>query len=142
MNAIEPVEIVLDKPRKMLLTMGALRKAEAELNRARGLNGAERVSIFEVINREIQGFATDQLKLGADFIVILLWASLLHEEKALTLDEVESFPGRPVEILAGLVACINRSFSEKKEAQGEGDSSTRPLDQLNGSISGHSRESN
>ncbi len=86
MKLIEPVPIELDKPRTMLLTQGAFMAAERELNRLRALDPQR--SIFRMITEEMQGLKN--LDIRADMVMVLLWASLLHEDADLTLDQVGS----------------------------------------------------
>lgn len=145
MQLIEPVEITLDRPRKMLLTLGALRRADQEFNKARGLTGDARVSIFDVINTELKNVAADNLKFGPDLIAIMLWASLLNDDPNLTLDDVDKFAFNPVGVVAKVIECINNCFLKSAAAtaagEQEGDRDGRPLDRPNGLDSGHSPES-
>lgn len=111
MNVTEPVEIILDKPRKMKLTLGALRRAEIALNAARAWGGVAPTSIFEVINTELRQVG-EGINLRADFIIILLWASLTDEDPELTLEQAERFAVNPIGIIVKLVECVNRCFTK------------------------------
>jgi hypothetical protein len=109
---VEPVEIVLDKPRKMKLTFGALFRAEQALNEARKLTGQEQVSIFNVINTELQKVGENGITIHADFIVILLWASLSDDDPSLTLDQTKALCINPIGVIVKLMECVNRCFTK------------------------------
>lgn len=85
MNVIEPVEIVLDKPRKLRPTHYALMSAERELNRQRNATPSNAASIdFAIIkayNETLFGVGSYPL----DLTVCLLWAFLLPDDGNLTI---------------------------------------------------------
>jgi len=107
MNAIEPIEIELDRKRHMLLTLGSLRKVENFVNRERP--AADRVSIFKLIQSEIQGI--EQLSLTADTMLLILWASLLHEDPELTQDQVGDMVTDLHEVMFAVGGCLRGFFS-------------------------------
>lgn len=88
MNVIEPVDIVLDKPRKLLLGYLGLYTAEMEINKLRGAKPDEHVSIdFMMINAYNLTLLTTGL-LPVDVLLCVLWAGLLHEEPKITKEKV------------------------------------------------------
>ena len=97
------VDIVLDKPRKMLFTLLGLNRAQREINKLRG----DSVSIFKRIDEFIQCLLADDGNLPVDLIVVLIWASLLHEDPELTLEQADRMC---TSNLRGLVAQLTRAM--------------------------------
>lgn len=133
MKSIESVEIILDRPRVMLINMAALLRAEREINKQRREDGLEPVSIFELINHALRGVS--DLKISAQFVSVMLWASLLHEDPALTYDHACSLIGEPIPSIGKVFAAINAYFSEPTPGQ-EVSVNASPLDRPNGLASG------
>ena len=76
MRAVKMIPIVLEKPRQLLLDMRAIYKVELALA---ALYGEKRVSLPKILR---------QGDLSITELLHLVWAGLLHEEPALTLDRV------------------------------------------------------
>jgi hypothetical protein len=85
---VQPIEIDLDKPRRLLLTVGGLKAAERELNKSRGLQ--PRKAIFRIMMEELP--QVEQGDVGMDFCEAILWASMLHEDPDLSIDAVGQMP--------------------------------------------------
>jgi len=81
------IDIVLDKPRKMLFTWLALNKAQREINKLRGEPST--ASIFVKIDELRQMLISDEANFPIDLLQVLLWASLLHEDPDLTLEQLD-----------------------------------------------------
>lgn len=128
MNAIEPVEIVLDKPRKMLFTFGALKAAEREINKIRTATGEAKTSVFTILG-----------EMSPDTISILVWACLLHEDSTLTIEQVDAMPFN-MEIAAKINQCLGVQIKSEEAPDEEGNEGggSRPLARQNGSTSGRS----
>ena len=75
----EPVEIQLDKPRRLKFTMGALRRAQTRLRAIRG----DKISIFELFSPK------NKEQLSPDEIVVLFHQGLRHDDPNLTEEMVE-----------------------------------------------------
>lgn len=93
---VDPVEIVLDKPRRLLITKRGLRLAEAELNKQRyPITG--RVSNIDAY---VVQAINDVIRLGGimprDLIVCLLWAALLHEDSKLKIEQIDEIMDKSV----------------------------------------------
>jgi len=78
---IEPIEILLDKPRKILVNHAALFRAEGEVNRVRGNNAFGRVSIDYLMVNAFNAMTFMGAPLPLDLLAALLWASLVREPK-------------------------------------------------------------
>jgi hypothetical protein len=85
---VQPIEIELDKPRRLLLTVGGLKAAEREINKSRALQ--PRKSIFRIMLEELP--QVEQGDVGMDFCEAILWASMLHEDPDLPLAAVGLMP--------------------------------------------------
>ena len=75
MREAEFIDITLDRPRKMALPLGALRRAEREFNRQRALDGKPETSIFRIAGDQMTLLAVDG-SISIDLVVVMLWASL------------------------------------------------------------------
>lgn len=76
----EPIEIELDRPRKLKLTTRALMRAESEINRRRGAQVQERVSIDFLLFKAARDQLTGSGSFPLDLLAVLLWAGLQAEE--------------------------------------------------------------
>jgi hypothetical protein len=85
---VQPIEIDLDKPRRLLLTVGGLKAAERELNKSRNLQ--PRKAIFRIMMEELP--QVEQGDVGMDFCEAILWASMLHEDPDLSIEAVGLMP--------------------------------------------------
>jgi hypothetical protein len=85
---VQPIDIDLDKPRRLLLTVGGLKAAERELNKSRNLQ--PRKAIFRIMMEELP--QVEQGDVGMDFCEAILWASMLHEDPALSIEAVGLMP--------------------------------------------------
>lgn len=114
---IEPIEIDLDKPRHLLLTVGGLKAAERELNKSRDLQ--PRKAIFRIIMEECQQIETGDM--GMDFCEAILWAGLLHEDPTLKLSDVGAMPFNLRDIIPLVTRLITETYLkiEKQELEDE-----------------------
>jgi hypothetical protein len=80
----QPIEIELDKPRKLLLTVGGLKAAQITLNKTRDYQPPR--AIFRIMMEELPKVETGDI--GIDFCEAIIWASMLHEDRNLALDDV------------------------------------------------------
>lgn len=91
MSPIEPVEIILDKPRKLLINHFTLYRAEAEVNRLRYAKPEEYASIDVMM---VEGFNHIFKSLGMlpmDLMLAMLCHGLVYEdpkEKRLNIEQV------------------------------------------------------
>jgi hypothetical protein len=115
MRIIEPIEIDLDKPRHLLLTVGGLKAAERELNKSRDLQ--PRKAIFRLIMEECQQI--DQGDMGMDFCEAILWAGMLHEDPALKLNEVGAMPFNLREIIPLVTRLITETYLRVEKPEEE-----------------------
>lgn len=140
---IEPIEIVTDKPRHLLLTVAGLKAAERELNKSRELQ--PRKAIFRIILEECQ--LVDQGDMGMDFCEVILWAAMIHEDPDLKLSEVGKMPW----IVRDVIPLVTRLITEtylKMDKPEEAETTVIEADEkknlmrLNGTLSsGHGPES-
>ena len=144
MRVIEPIKISLDKDRSLLLTLGALKAAESELNKARQLE--PRKAIFRIIMEELS--QVDRGDVGIDFCEIILWAAMLHEEPNLLLDAVGLMPWDMREVLPLVIRLVTETYTNPGQNSDEeeaviSEEQKKNLPRLNGTqISGPSPESN
>ena len=93
MRAVKTIPIQLDKPRHILLDMRAICTVERELAKC---YGEKRVSLPKI-------FKSGDLSMTE--LLHLLWAGLIHEEPALTFDQVAAMasgvPSRTIELALG-----------------------------------------
>ena len=80
MNVIEPAEILLDKPRKVLVNHAALFKAETEVNRIRGNTAFNRLGIDYLIVNAFNALIMLKAPFPLDLLAVMLWASIVREE--------------------------------------------------------------
>lgn len=78
---IEPIEILLDKPRKIRMGHRALFEAETKINQIRGASAFARVSIDYLFINGMNAWSLLKSPFPMDLLVALLWASLVPEEK-------------------------------------------------------------
>jgi hypothetical protein len=64
------VSVVLDKPRNLKLTLGAMKAFEKAVSK--------------------NAFTLDWKNLSATELSALLWASIIHEDKSLTIEQVDN----------------------------------------------------
>lgn len=90
MTPIEPVEILLDKPRKILINHRALYKTEQEVNRQRFAKPDDYVQIHKLMVDSFNNMFRASGLLPMDLLLSLISNSLIAErgEKKLTMDEV------------------------------------------------------
>lgn len=132
---IEPIEINLDKPRHLLLTVGGLKAAERELNKSRDLQ--PRKAIFRIILEECQ--QVEQGDMGMDFCEAILWASMLHEDPQLKLTDVGTMPFELREVIPLVTRIITETYLRVDKPAEEDDSleavEKKNLTRLNGTLS-------
>jgi hypothetical protein len=126
-SAFEPVEVMLDKKRRLRFSMRALRCAEKRLTELRG----EKIKIFNLLS------PANQDKLGPDEIIVLFHQGLLQDDPSLTEEQVEEMID--VRALDGLAERLAEALGGPKPNTEARDS--RPLARSPGSISGPSGES-
>jgi hypothetical protein len=94
-DLIEPIEIMLDKPRHLKITMSGMMKAERKLKE---LRNQPNLSMWLAPIEELGagGFSMDMT-------CALLWAGLIHEDSALTFEQIpdliDSLSTSPQEII-------------------------------------------
>lgn len=141
MRVIEPIEVELDKPRHLLLTVGGLKAAERELNKSRELQ--PRKAIFRIIMEECQ--QVDQGDMGMDFCEAILWAGMLHEDPALKLSDVGAMPFNLRDIIPLVTRLITETYlriDKPEEEDAASETQKKNLTKLNGTqSSGASLES-
>jgi len=79
---VEPIEVELDRPRKLLLTLEALKRAQTELNRERQNDPPK--AIFRMMSEEME----KGVDIGVDFCEVMLWAAMLYDDPGITIDQV------------------------------------------------------
>lgn len=84
----EPIDITLDKPRRLRFNLEALMLAEREINRNRGARPSEYINIEYLIISSASAQIAGTGGFALDLMTVLLWAALRWEDKALTLDKV------------------------------------------------------
>jgi len=82
MRISEPIEIELDRPRKLLLTIQALKRAQTELNRERQTDPPK--PIFRIMSEEME----KGVDIGVDFCEVMIWAAMLYDDPDITIDQV------------------------------------------------------
>ena len=138
MRIVEPIEVELDKKRRLLLTVGGLKQAERELNRSRNLQ--PRKAIFRIMMEELP--QVEQGDFGIDFCEAILWAAMLHEDPEITLEQVGNLPWNLRDVPALVVRLITETYL-KIEHNEDSDSEKKNLTRLNGiATSGVSQPSN
>jgi len=92
MPVIEPVEILLDKPRKFLINHTALRRAETEVNKQRFAKPIEHTNIDNLMVSAYNTVYRLSGMLPRDLLTCLLWASHVPEnpkEAKLTIEKID-----------------------------------------------------
>jgi len=77
---IEPVEIVLDKPRKLLINHLALYRAEAEINKLRFAKPEDYASIDALMVDGFNHLFRSRGMLPLDLLLCMLWAGLVYDD--------------------------------------------------------------
>jgi len=142
MRVIEEIYVTLDKPRRLLLTVGGLKAAERELNKSRNLQ--PRKAIFRIMMEELP--RAEEGDVGMDFCEAILWAAMLHEDPDLTLDQVGNLPWVMRDILPLVIRLITETYLKIDNNQAEEtvvEPEKKNLTKLNGTVSsGVSPDSN
>jgi hypothetical protein len=128
-KALDPVDVMLDKKRRLRFTMGSLRRAQRRLEEIRG----EKISIFELLSEK------NKDKLSPDEIVVLFHQGLRADDPNLTEEQVEELIDvRELDALAEKLAQAlgGQARPDGKEKEGRADAS--PLPPSPGSTSGPS----
>lgn len=126
-TAFEPVEVTLDKKRRLQFNMGALRRAERRLDEIRG----EKRSIFNLLS------PANMDRLGPDEIVVLFHQGLRKDDPELTEEQVEDMIDvRQLNELAGKLAAALGGEGAANKKEGGADAS--PLASSPGVSSGPS----
>jgi hypothetical protein len=147
-NLIEPIEIQLDRARKILLNHRALRQAESEFNRRRFAAPKDYVNIDAVMVEAYNNIFRMSGMMPRDLLACVLWAGLLNEDPKLSLDDVDDLldqsPLSDAE-LSGIVwaAYFKAAGRNLKQVNSpEADEEKKTADQPTGSGSGPSRTLN
>jgi hypothetical protein len=127
MRTVEPIEVSLDKPRHLLLTMGGLKAAERELNKSRKLE--PRQAIFRIMMDELSRIQDGDCAM--DFCEAILWASMLHEEPDLSLESVGNMPWDLPQIFPLVTQLIMATYL-KMESDAAPETEKKNLTKLNG----------
>lgn len=103
MSLIEPTEIVLDKPRKLLINHLALYRAEAEINKLRFAKPEDYASIDALMVDGFNHLFRARGMLPMDLLLCMLWAGLVYDDP--------KKPRLTIEQVAGLLdgAQVNRA---------------------------------
>jgi hypothetical protein len=143
----EPIEIELDKPRKVFLKAEALMRAEKEINRQRDAKIADHVSIDFLIFKAASDFLQGTGNFPLDLVAVLLWAGLNaapHEtkdevtvDKVLDLIDLSPLPrGQILTRLWEHYSDVTKREPSTSSAQGNGEDKPDPLARRPGSTSG------
>ena len=90
MTPIEPIEINLDRSRKVLINHRALFKAEGEINKRRGAKVEDWASIDVLMVDAFNLIYRSRGMLPLDLLAVMIWASIVYEnnERALTVEQI------------------------------------------------------
>lgn len=143
MRPIEPVTIYLDRERELVMTMGALGRAERLINRQRRQDGLQETSGFALCN-EVLTSMRDLVKgddtieprgttlPSAQTVHALIWAMLAEDDESITLAQVGKLLGNPFDATSKLLQAIHRYFARNNSDE-EAQDDVRPLaDRPNG----------
>jgi hypothetical protein len=126
-KALDPVDVMLDKKRRLRFTMGSLRRAQRRLEEIRG----EKISIFELLSEK------NKDKLSPDEIVVLFHQGLVADDPGLTEEKLEDMIDvRSLDALAEKLALALGGEGQPAVPGKEGKADASPLSP--GSTSGPS----
>lgn len=104
------VEIVLDKPRHLLVSMGALLRFKKETGK-------------DPLKKEVMSQISEDLinRTLTEDIFILIWACLRHEDKTLTIEQVEDAitPGNLGAVSDKLFEAFQAAMPEVKSGEAD-----------------------
>jgi hypothetical protein len=137
-SLIAPVEVVLDRPRVLRFTRGAVRQVELDLTRLWGRD----YTFYEAIRRLSEMLLDNDLsKLSYLNIATLLWRGCQHEDPGVTLEQIEE--GLPYADPSGLIPYVGlilqawNNATPTAPASGVSEAAERdPLDGSTGAASG------
>ena len=86
MKPLKLVEIVLDKPRHLALTIRAQFLIEDRINKSRGVPLESPIPFLLIVKKALQ--QNEFYLLPLDLLHVALWACLLHEDPSLGFDAV------------------------------------------------------
>lgn len=129
---IAPVEVVLDRPRLLHFTRGAVRQVELDLTRLWG----REYTFYEAIRRLSEMLLDNDLsKLSYLNIATLLWRGCQHDDPGVTLAQIEE--GLPYADPAGLIPYVGLILqawnNATPTAPASGDAEATARDPLGGS---------
>lgn len=137
---VEPVPIMLDKPRMLLFDRAAVKQIEVELTRVWG----REYTFYQALRLAAEMLQDNDLaKLSFINIATLLWQGALHEDPSLTLETVEeALPYTDPSLLIPYIGPILQAWqaasptpAPAQETNGEV-ADSNPLDASTGRASG------
>jgi hypothetical protein len=135
MQLTKPIEYdFADKKRRLYFGMYEMMMAQAELNRIRGNDE----SILNVMQRElVPTFTVDGIP-PPDLCLVLFWASLQQSEPGISLSAASNLAHiSEIFAITGRLT-VAMVLSKNTDEDAEEESAAVPLDQSNGTGSGHS----
>ena len=94
MKPFELIEVELDKKRSLLMNHEALFRAETQINKLRHSRPDEHAAIDTLMIDAYNRILRKTGLLPLDLLFVLLWASLLHEDPGLRLEQIPSLIDR------------------------------------------------
>lgn len=88
MNAIQPVDILLDKPRRLLLNHRAFCLAESEINKRRFAKMEDYRGLDDLMIDANNRLLLRGRMPPMDLLIVMIWAGLLFENPALKIDDI------------------------------------------------------
>jgi hypothetical protein len=126
---VQPIEIDLDKPRHLLLTVGGLKAAQLVLNKSRDYQPQR--AIFRIMMEELPKMETGDM--GIDFCEAIIWGSMLHEDRNLALDDVGFLlPLTGIEAMQLTVRIITETYMKLDKIEDSPIEEKKNLMKLNG----------
>ncbi len=153
MSVIEPVEIILDKPRKLLLNHQALRRAENEVNKQRFAKPIDYTNIDNLMVSAYNTVFRLSGMLPRDLLSCLLWASIVPDsprDPKLTIDRVDELLDQSemsdadisVVIWSAYIKVAGKNFKQVGDSETDDSEEKKTKDQPTGSPNGRSDELN
>jgi hypothetical protein len=147
MTPIEPVEVILDKPRKLLINHFALYRAEAEVNKLRFAKPEDYASIDALMVDGFNNLYRARGMMPMDLLLCLITFGMVYDdpkERRLTVDQVAALLDVSESDRGTLSGTIWGAYFKlagrnlKVATQGDVDAEKKTTDQPTGSNSGRS----